>query len=120
MGKSKTNAIICTVFAFVVTAFVFLIVYFKESFYLNNDDIVMRNIVNGFYTGKPDAHCVFMMYSMGLLLKMLYTLVPRMPWYGAIMIFLVFLCFFLIVRRVGAMFSRTVACFCGMFYAGNI
>lgn len=48
-------------------------------FYLN-DDVTMRSILSGAYTGTPDGHAVYMGYPLTGLLALLYRLLPMVPW----------------------------------------
>ncbi len=48
-------------------------------FYLN-DDVTMRSILSGAYTGTPDGHAVYMQYPLTGLLAMLYFVLPMLPW----------------------------------------
>ena len=64
-----------------------------------NDDAMLRNIVNGNYTGTPDAHLIYIMYPLGWILKCLYQIAPVIPWYDLLMIGLHYLCWFIFVIR---------------------
>ena len=45
-----------------------------------NDDITMRSILSGAYTGTPDGHAVYMQYPLTGLLALCYRLVPKISW----------------------------------------
>lgn len=49
-------------------------------FYLN-DDVTMRSILSGAYTGRPDGHAVYMQYPLTGILALLYRLVNVVPWF---------------------------------------
>lgn len=51
-----------------------------QVFYLN-DDLMMRKILSGVYTGTPDGHAVYMQYPLTGLLALCYKILPMMPWY---------------------------------------
>ncbi|MCD8379402.1 MAG: hypothetical protein LUC95_03545 [Lachnospiraceae bacterium] len=65
-----------------------------------NDDVMIRDILSGAYTGTPNAHCIQMLYPLGLLLSSLYRLISALNWYGLFMGFCHALCMFLILRRL--------------------
>lgn len=71
-----------------------------------NDDVLMRSIVSGTYTGSPDAHLVYIMYPLGCLLKACYGLSSKIAWYDGFMIGLHYICWFLLAARVGSCFQR--------------
>ena len=46
------------------------------------DDIIMRDIASGAFTGTPDGHLIFIQYVFGFLLSRLYMLNRSIDWYG--------------------------------------
>lgn len=48
-------------------------------FYLN-DDVTMRSILSGAYTGTPDGHAIYMQYPLTGGLAFLYDIMPFIPW----------------------------------------
>lgn len=71
-------------------AAVFLALYvtgilFPMMFYMN-DDVTMRSILSGAYTGVPDGHAVYMKYPLTGLISMLYRLFGQVPWFSLFMI----------------------------------
>ena len=53
--------------------------------YYLNDDVAMRSILSGAYTGSPDGHAVYMGYPLSALLSALYGLTEKLglfiPWF---------------------------------------
>ncbi len=78
---------------------VVLAVFFDVWFTIN-DDVMIRDILSGAYTGTPNAHCIQILYPLGLLISSLYRLFPALNWYGLFMGFCHALCMFLILRRL--------------------
>ena len=70
----------------VISLFVFAGLSF-DFYYDLNDDVMIKDILSGAYTGTPDAHSIQMLYPISLLISLLYGIVPVLPWQG------VFLCF---------------------------
>ena len=64
-----------------VTGAVFALAAFlcRPVFYLN-DDVTMRSILSGSYTGVPDGHVVYMKYPLTGMLSLLYRLTDKLPW----------------------------------------
>ena len=74
---------------FIVT--VVLIILSTPVFYLN-DDVTMRSILSGAYTGTPDGHAVYMQYPLSGVLAILYRVVGFMPWMELFFVGSVFTC----------------------------
>ncbi len=73
---------------------------FFDVWYTINDDVMLKDILSGAYTGTPDGHCVQMLYPLGFLLSSLYRLLPGLNWFGLFMCFCHMLCAFLIIYRL--------------------
>ena len=58
-----------------------------HPFYLTNDDVAMRLLVEGHFAphAAPTAFVMFMHVSIGWLLKSLYTAIASVPWYDLLM-----------------------------------
>lgn len=68
-------------FLFLILFYAFLLIYIKPVDAIN-DDWGMYSILSGAYTGTSDAHVMFFLYPLSLLLSKLYTLCSFIPWYG--------------------------------------
>lgn len=73
----------------VTAALVFLMlcitgVLLPMMFYLN-DDVTIRSILSGAYTGIPDGHAVYMKYPLTGIISLLYRLTGHVPWYPLFM-----------------------------------
>lgn len=83
-----------------------------------NDDAMLRNIVSGNYTGTPDAHLVYVMYPLSFIWKCLYSMVPSVAWYDLFMVGAHYLCWFMLLFRLGQQFkgklAKTVALVLGL------
>ncbi len=75
---------------------------------VSNDDFLLREIISGKFTGTPDAHMVYVMYPLGLIFSGLYRFAPQIQWYGGFMVFMHYLCWFLICIRIGAQFNYRI------------
>ena len=63
------------------------------------DDIIMRDIASGAFTGTPDGHLIFVRYVLGFLLSCCYRLVQTVDWYGFLMAGVVFLALAAVLYR---------------------
>lgn len=73
--------------------------YLFDCYYDLNDDVLIKDLLSGTYTGKPEARNIQMLYPVGVLISMFYRLVPSLPWYGIFLCACHFLCVFLITKR---------------------
>ena len=63
-----------------------LAVYRSMGFvYAIADDVIMRDIASGAFTGTPDGHLIFVQYALGWLLSRLYLVNRTVDWYGFFM-----------------------------------
>ena len=72
---------------------------FFDFYYDLNDDVLIKDIVSGAYTGIPDAHSIQMLYPVSLLICLFYKIIPALPWMGIFLCGAHGLCFYLIAKR---------------------
>ncbi|MCD7734735.1 MAG: hypothetical protein LUH48_06365 [Clostridiales bacterium] len=65
-----------------------------------NDDLAMIAILNGSYTGTPDAHCAMIGYPLSLLISTLYSLCNSVGWYQVVMMVCIYIAIASILWRV--------------------
>lgn len=70
---------------FCVLLFVALSLCF-DFYYDLNDDVLMKDILAGVYTGVPEGHNIQMLYPISLFISLFYRVGRGLPWYG------IFLC----------------------------
>lgn len=85
MVKTETKddysyIVVPTVICLLAVALFFIYKYFGVYF-SSNDDLLIRSILSGDYTGRPDGHVVYLLYPLGFILKSLYTVAPKVTWY---------------------------------------
>lgn len=56
-----------------------------DYYYQANDDITIKNILSGVYTGTPESRNIQMHYPMSLLISLLYRVGRGIPWYGLLL-----------------------------------
>lgn len=81
MGKYRRWGVIAAVVFFVlcITGVLFPMMYYL------NDDVTMRSILSGTYTGTPDGHAVYMKYPLTGIISLLYRIVTGVPWFSLLM-----------------------------------
>lgn len=73
-----------------------------DFYYDLNDDVLMKDIMAGVYTGTPDGHNMQTLYLLGAFIGLCYRLYRGLPWYGLFL----FLCQFGSLYLVGARILR--------------
>lgn len=80
--------------------------YFFDFYYDLNDDMVIKDILAGVYSGTPDGHTNQMLYPIGLIISGLYRFMPGMPVFGIFLCVCFGICFYLISYRVQGFFKN--------------
>ena len=65
-----------------VIALFFIPALFFDFYYDLNDDVLLKDILSGAYSGSPDAHSIQMLYPVSFLISLLYRIFPALPWQG--------------------------------------
>lgn len=80
-------------FGYVTLSVVMIVIMIVRPpvFYLN-DDVAMRSILSGAYTGTPDGHAVYMKYPLTGVLALLYRILGVVPWMELFFAISIFLC----------------------------
>jgi hypothetical protein len=71
-----------------------------DFYYDLNDDVMMKDIMSGVYTGTPDGHNMQTLYLLGALIALCYRLCRAIPWYGLFLCLCQFGCFYLLGVRL--------------------
>ena len=79
--------------------------YFFDFFYDLNDDMVIKDILAGVYTGVPDGHTNQMLYPIGWFLGCFYRLLPKAPIFGIFLCVCFGMCFGMISYRIQSFFN---------------
>lgn len=79
-----------------------LLSVFFDFYYDLNDDVLMKDIMAGVYTGTPDGHNMQTLYILGTFIGLCYRLCRSLPWYGLFL----FLCQFGSLYLVGIRMLR--------------
>ncbi len=100
MNSIKYRPQLNSVLAFGLVVCLFALAGICFDFYYDlNDDVLIKDIVSGDYTGTPDAHSIQMLYPVSLLISLFYKVIPVLPWQGIFLCGAHGLCFYLIAKR---------------------
>ncbi|MDE6607818.1 MAG: hypothetical protein K2K54_08705, partial [Lachnospiraceae bacterium] len=104
--------------------FMVMIAIFFDYYYCMNDDVTMRDILSGAYTGKPEGRNIQMLYPVGALISLFYRVAAKVPWYGLFLCGCQFISIYLICCRtagfVKAAWKKAAIAFMTVFMAGAV
>lgn len=83
--NKKTKADKLNIVFFILLAVLPLLIMILKDMrpiFFNNDDVFLKQIASGEYTGTPETHLLHIGYLSGLLISTLYKIAPTFPWYG--------------------------------------
>lgn len=91
--KKNENLIFTTIYILIlITA----ITIRYDLYYDLNDDVLLKDILSGAYTGIPESRNIYMLYPLSAPISLLYRLIPSIPWYALFISACQFLSLFLI------------------------
>lgn len=89
-----------SILALFMVIVLFVFAGFSFDFYYDlNDDVLIKDILSGVYTGMPDAHNIQMLYPLSLIISLLYRMIPGLAWHGIFLCVCHGVCFYLIAKR---------------------
>ena len=98
--------------AVIVTAVLIAVISIAfDHYYEFNDDVLMKDILSGRYTGTPNGLNIQMLSPIGGVLASLYRILPHQAWYGIFLCGLHYLCILLMAYRsvhVSSVFSARI------------
>lgn len=81
------------------TSMFFVLGHFFRFYYDLNDDVLIKDILSGAYTGTPDAHNMQIMYPLSWILSILYSVNSQIPWFGLMELGLMWMCSVALIGR---------------------
>ena len=94
--KKYENLILTDIYILIL--FCFVIIRY-DFYYALNDDVMIKDILAGIYTGTPESSNIQMLYPLSLVLSLFYRLVPVIPWFGLFLVLCQFGSLYLIAYR---------------------
>lgn len=112
LAKNKN----CIIAMLTIIVHVILMSLVFDFYYDLNDDVMMKDIMAGVYTGIPDGHNMQTLYILGAFISLCYRLCREIPWYGLFLLFCQMGSFYLISVRLltlcRKMWMKVAAVFC--------
>lgn len=78
-----------------------------DYYYQANDDIYIKNILSGAYTGTPESHNIQMHYIISLLISLMYRIAGGLPVYGLFLCACHYGAGYLIFERSARLMTKT-------------
>lgn len=94
--KKYENFILASVLLLVLLLFVSVR---YDHYYDLNDDVMIKDLMAGVYTGEPEGHNIQVLYPLSLAVSLGYRIFPGMPVYGFFLCLCQYGCLWLIVKR---------------------
>lgn len=103
--KQKENHIWALGFSILLCAGIGI---FFDYYYALNDDVLMKDILAGIYTGTPEGRNIQMLFPVSWFISLFYRVARGIPWYGLFLCGCHFGCIYLLTERMLSFFHRTV------------
>ena len=104
--KRKENSIWALLFTIILWGV--LAIRF-DVYYDLNDDMLIKDIVAGIYSGTPSGFNMQMHYPLSFFISLLYRICGSIPWYGIYILAAQFGCIFLITERLLTFFEKRIS-----------
>lgn len=102
--KKKTFANFIST-SLMVTAFAVVVGLLYDYYYDINDDVLMKDILAGVYTGTPEGHNIQMLYPVSLFISSAYHIVRSVDWYGIFLLICQYGSIVIILNYISETFS---------------
>ena len=104
--EKKDHALNLITAAIVTLVLVMLSVFAGDFYFDLNDDVLIKDILSGAYTGVPASHNIQMLYPISAFISALYRINPALDFMGLFLVICQFLCLFLVIARAGSLFDN--------------
>lgn|GEM_PF-2397919 len=102
-NNTKKGAGLNVLLAFILTAVFFAAVILLYDFtYGVIDDPFIATVLNGAYTGTPDAHVVYMKYPLAWILVLLFRWISSVNWHFFLLVGCFVICIFVVNFRIAS------------------
>ncbi|HJB91081.1 MAG TPA: hypothetical protein H9763_06380 [Candidatus Eisenbergiella merdigallinarum] len=91
--------------ALCLTLLLFAFLAFRFDFYYDlNDDVLIKDVLSGVYSGEPDGHTMQLLYPLGAALSLLYRQLP-VPVFGLFLLGCQGIAVWAVLRRTAGLFE---------------
>ena len=100
-NRTPKGAALNALIALILTSLFFVGIHLLYTFtYGVVDDPFIATVLNGAYTGTPDAHVVYIKYPLAWILTMLFTWFPQVNWHFLLLVSCFQICCFVVCFRI--------------------
>ncbi len=93
-------------------------------YYSMNDDMMMKSILSGAYTGTPDGHTVYMKYPLSGIISLLYRITGKISWFDVVMVGCFWVSISSVILRVvksrSTILIVAVSCLCSALFLPHL
>ncbi len=83
-----------------VTVFFVIVGLLYDYFFDLNDDVLMKDILSGVFTGSPEGHNIQMQYPISYVISLFYSALRGLDWYGIYLVACQFVSIFIIAKFI--------------------
>ena len=102
--QGKVNNVICSLL--VVLGVYAIGAYFFDFYYDINDDLLIKDILSGAYSGTPNGYTNQMLYPIGFFISVVYRILPKAPVFGLFLCLCFAVCFWMISFRMQSFYKN--------------
>ena len=100
-NRTPNGAALNALIALILVSVFFVLVHLFYTFtYGVVDDPFIATVLNGAYTGTPDAHVVYIKYPLAWILTVLFRLIPSVNWHFLLLVSCFQICCFVVCFRI--------------------
>ena len=99
-GEKRNSKKECLIIGGLVLCVLVGITIACPPYYSMNDDVMMKSILSGAYTGTPDGHTVYMKYPLSGIISLLYRMTGKVSWFDIVMVGCFWLSIVSVVLRI--------------------
>lgn len=85
-NEKKNISLNYIITSLMVTVFAVVVGLLYDYFFDLNDDVLMKDILSGVYTGNPEGHNIQMLYPISFIISLFYKISSTVDWYGLFLI----------------------------------
>ncbi|WP_029323184.1 hypothetical protein [Butyrivibrio sp. AE3004] len=107
-NKGKTKSLNSIITGLMTAAFAVVMGLLYAYYYDLNDDVLMKDLLSGVFTGEPCSHNIQMLYSISFFISLFYRIFRNADCYGIYLLLCQYISLFIILRFVSGNISKLI------------